>query len=402
VSMEPIEELRLRLRKLERQNELRSRRIVDGRCGPQLTLWGADQSRTLLAFCSNDYLGLAAHPAVVAALAQGAQQLGVGAGASHLISGHHRAHHRLEERLAMLQAPHIPQCRGLFFGTGYLANLGVLASLADSQTEVFSEELNHASLIDGVRLSGASRHVYPHADVAALEEMLRASPGARKLIVTDAVFSMDGDLAPLPQLLDLAHRHGAWLVVDDAHGFGVLGQQGRGSLAHHGLRSEQLVYVGTLGKALGVAGAFVAAHETVIEYLVQRARTYAFSTASPPALAVALEVALDIATGKEGDRLRDALSQSVARLRAALRVSPWRLLPSTTAIQPVVIGENAHTMAVAGALHEQGFWVPGIRPPTVPKGTARLRITVSAAHTAEQVDRLAAALNAQAVRHGGL
>jgi 8-amino-7-oxononanoate synthase len=212
---------------------------------------------------------------------------------------------------------------------------------------------------------------------------------------------MDGDLAPLGPLLELARRYGAWLLIDDAHGFGVLGEHGRGSLAHHGLRSEQLIYMGTLGKALGVAGAFVAAHQTIIEYLVQRARPYVFSTAPPAALAVALEAALDIVKGPQGDSLRAALRQNIARLRKALRVDPWRLLPSSTAIQPIVIGENARTMQVAAALHDQGFWVAGIRPPTVPSGTARLRVALSAAHSVEQIDRLAGALNAQAAQHRG-
>ena len=399
--MEPLEDLRLRLRQWERENLLRKRRIVDGPCGAHLTVWSADDSRSLNAFCSNDYLGLAAHPAVIAALVQGASQLGVGAGASPLISGHHRAHERLEAQLAALQSPHIPECRALLFGSGYLANIGVLATLADRQSEIFSEELNHASLIDGIRLTGAHRKIYPHADFAALDAMLRASSAPSKFIVTDAVFSMDGDLAPLGPLLELARRYGAWLLIDDAHGFGVLGEHGRGSLAHHGLRSEQLIYMGTLGKALGVAGAFVAAHQTIIEYLVQRARPYVFSTAPPAALAVALEAALDIVKGPQGDSLRAALRQNIARLRKALRVDPWRLLPSSTAIQPIVIGENARTMQVAAALHDQGFWVAGIRPPTVPSGTARLRVALSAAHSVEQIDRLAGALNAQAAQHRG-
>jgi len=399
--MEPLEDLRARLQQWEQDGLLRTRRIVDGACGPQLSVWGVDASRRLLAFCSNDYLGLAAHPAVIAALIEGARQLGVGAGASHLISGHHRAHERLEARLAALQSPHIPECRALLFGSGYLANLGVLAALADRGSDIFSEELNHASLIDGIRLAGAQRKVYPHADLAALDAMLRASSAPQKFIVTDAVFSMDGDLAPLEPLLELAHRRGAWLLVDDAHGFGVLGAQGRGSLAHHGLCSDRLIYMGTLGKALGVAGAFVAAHRTLIEYLVQRCRPYVFTTASPPALAVALEEALAIATGPEGESLRARLQQNIARLRQALHVEPWRLLPSATAIQPVVIGENSRTMRAALALQDQGFWVAGIRPPTVPAGTSRLRVAVSAAHSAEQIDRLAAALNALAAQHRG-
>ncbi len=400
--MDLLNDLQARLDRLRDQHLYRTRRVVEGACRAQLRLevGAAGQARAMLAFCSNDYLGLAAHPAVVAALAQGAQLLGAGSGASALISGHNLAHHRLEQRFASLQSAHIPGCDALLFGTGYLANLGTITALADRQTEIFSEQLNHASLIDGIRLSGAPYQVYPHADFQALEKLLRASQAARKMIVTDAVFSMDGTLAPLPQLLALAQAHGAWLVVDDAHGFGVLGEGGRGSLAHHGLRSANLVYVGTLGKALGVAGALVAAHATVIDWLVQRARPYIFSTAPPPALALALEAALDIATGAQGDALRTRLAQHVGRLRGALDVPGWRLLPSATPIQPIVIGDVERTMGIAAALLEQGIWVAGIRPPTVPVGTARLRVTLSAAHEPEQIDRLLHALNGAARRYG--
>ena len=388
--------LQSRLDGLAEAHLRRRRRVVETGCATEMRVAGPDGPRSLLAFCSNDYLGLAAHPALARALAEGARVAGTGSGASALISGHHRAHHRLEERFAGLLRAHIPACRALLFGTGYLANTATLAALADRDTAIFSEALNHASLIDGVRLSAAQRHVYPHADLAALAALLRESTAARKLIVTDAVFSMDGDLAPLPQLLALAQEHGALLMVDDAHGFGVLGPRGLGSLAHFGLRSENLVYVGTLGKALGVSGAFVAAHESVVEWLVQRARPYVFSTAPPPALAHALEASLDIATGAEGDGLRAALAENIARLRAALDVQPWRLLASATAIQPIVIGDNSRTMEVAAALFDDGIWVAGIRPPTVAEGTARLRVTLCAAHTGAQVDRLAGALNARA------
>lgn len=396
--MEALDDLRSRLRRLEEQHLLRRRRALQGAPGVGMRVRDAEGARDLLAFCSNDYLGLATNPAVAEALAESARRLGAGAGASHLISGHHQAHEALELRLAELQRPHIPDCRALLFGTGYLANLALLSTLADRDAQVFSEQLNHASLIDGVRLSGAARRIYPHGDLGALEALLRESPPGRKLIVTDAVFSMDGDLAPLPQLLELAQRYDAWLLVDDAHGFGVLGARGAGSLSHHGLRSEHLIYMGTLGKAVGVAGAFVAAHETVIEYLVQRGRPYVFSTASPPALAVALAAALDIVTGASGERLRAALAGNIARLRAGLDVAPWRLLPSATAIQPIVIGTNESTMSAASALQQEGLWVPGIRPPTVPEGTSRLRVTLSAAHSAEHVERLIGALNALAER----
>jgi 8-amino-7-oxononanoate synthase len=391
-----LADLQQRLGRLDAGHLRRGRRVVEDGCGTQMRVAGPDGPRTLLAFCSNDYLGLAAHPAIARALAKGAQSVGTGSGASALISGHHRAHHRLEERFATALGAYIPHCRALLFGTGYLANTATIAALADSDTAIFSEELNHASLIDGARLAKAQRHVYPHADLAALAALLQASAAPRKLIVTDAVFSMDGDLAPLPQLLALAQQHGALLMVDDAHGFGVLGPRGLGCLAHFGLQSEHLVYVGTLGKALGVAGAFVAAHESVIEWLVQRARPYVFSTAPPPALAFALEAALDIVTGATGDALRAALAARIARLCAALDVQPWRLLPSVTAIQPIVIGDNSRTMEVAAALFEDGIWVAGIRPPTVAEGTARLRVTLCAAHSDAQVDRLADALNAKA------
>jgi 8-amino-7-oxononanoate synthase len=396
--MQLLQDLQARLAQLDHQQLRRTRRIVESPCGPELrvTCAGVDGARATLAFCSNDYLGLAAHPAIVAALVDGARRHGVGSGASALISGHHREHHELEARFARLQAPHIPECAALLFGTGYLANLAVITALADRETEIFSEELNHASLIDGVRLSGAARRIYPHADLAALASQLQASTARQRVIVTDAVFSMDGDLAPLPQLLALAQRHDAWLVVDDAHGFGVLGERGRGALAHFDLRSEHLVYVGTLGKAAGVAGAYVAANASVIDWLVQRGRPYVFSTAPPPALAVALQAALDIITGAEGDARRETLRRHVERLRTGVRVQPWRLLPSLTPIQPIVIGGNAPTMAAAAALQEQGIWVAGIRPPTVSAGTARLRVTLSAAHTDAQVDRLVHALNALA------
>jgi len=393
-----LDELQARLDDLDARHQRRRRRVVHAGCGPEMTVTGPEGQRRLLAFCSNDYLGLAAHPALAAALGEGARRFGTGSGASALISGHHNAHHRLEERFGALLGAHIPSCRALLFGTGYLANTAVIAALADRDAAIFSEALNHASLIDGVRLAAASRHVYPHADLAALAALLRASKAPRKLIVTDAVFSMDGDLAPLPQLLALAQEHGALLMVDDAHGFGVLGRSGAGSLAHFGLCSEHLVYVGTLGKAIGAAGAFVAAHERVIEWLVQRARPYVFSTAPPPALAYAIDAALDIVTSASGDALRATLAQRIARLRGRLDVQPWHLLPSATAIQPIVIGDNARTMEAAAALLDEGIWVAGIRPPTVPEGSARLRVTVCAAHTEAQIDRLAAAVNARA-RH---
>jgi 8-amino-7-oxononanoate synthase len=368
----------------------RRRRTAETPCAPRQTVDG----RELLAFCSNDYLGLAAHPRVVAALREGAALYGAGSGASHLVSGHSRAHALLEERLAAFEAPHLESARALYFCTGYMANLAVLTTLGgDKDTVIFSEALNHASLIDGARLARAAVQVYPHGDVAALEAQLGASAAATKIVVTDSVFSMDGDVAPLPALLALCERHGAWLVVDDAHGFGVLGQHGRGALEHGGLRSPNLVYVGTLGKAAGVGGAFVAAHDAVVKLVLQRARPYIYTTAAAPALAHALLASLDIIDGAEGAARRAHLEALIAQLDDALRLTRWRRPASTTAIQPIIIGANDEAMAVSARLHEQGLWVPAIRPPTVAAGTARLRVTLSAAHTHDDVAQLAAALN---------
>lgn len=369
---------------------VRKRRVTDGACAPRQRV----DDRMLLAFCSNDYLGLASHPVVIEALRAGATLYGAGSGASHLVSGHGRAHHVLEERLAEWMAPHLQQARALTLCTGYMANLAILTALGlDADATIFSEELNHASLIDGARLAKAGVTVYPHGDVDALEAQLKASTAATKIVVTDSVFSMDGDLAPLPALLALCERHGAWLVVDDAHGFGALGAHGRGALEHFALRSPNLVYVGTLGKAAGVSGAFIAAHASVIELMIQRARPYIYTTASPPAIAHALLTSLDIIEGEEGASLRAHLAALIAQLDDELTLMRWQRPVSHTAIQPIVIGANDEALRVAASLHAQGLWVPAIRPPTVPTNTARLRITLSAAHTREQVAQLAQAIN---------
>ena len=345
--------------------------------------------RELVAFASNDYLGLAAHPDVVAAARAAASRWGVGAGASHLISGHFGPHAALEAELAAFVRP-CAGARALTFSSGYLANLAILTALARRGDAIFADRLNHACLNDGALLSRAEFVRYPHCDVAALERRLRASTAKRKLIVTDAVFSMDGDLAPLPALAALAAEFDAWLVVDDAHGFGVLGsgeEGGRGALAHFGMASERIVYMGTLGKAAGVAGAFVAAHPAVIDTLIQTARSYVFTTAAPPLLAEALRASLALVRNDAARRAH--LHALIAQFRARMRALPWTLLDSQTAIQPVVVGANATAVAVAGALWQRGFWVPAIRPPTVPKGTARLRVTLSATHSVADVDALA-------------
>ncbi len=389
MTMELIASLERELRQLDKQSLRRRLRVAETPCAPRMKVDGRD----ILAFCSNDYLGLASHPRLVEALQEGASLYGVGSGASHLISGHSRAHVLLEERFAEFLSPYIDSPRALYFCTGYMANLAVLSALAGREADIFSEELNHASLIDGARLARANVKVYPHGDVDALEQLLKASTAKTKLVVTDSVFSMDGDLAPLPALVKLCEQHGAWLFIDDAHGFGVLGQNGRGALEHFNLRSPYMVYMGTLGKAAGAGGAFVAAHATVIEWLVQRARPYIYTTAAAPALAHALMASMDIIAGKEGAQRRAQLKTLIAQFRSELNLQRWKLFPSTTAIQPVIIGPNDEAMQAGAALYEQGFWVPGIRPPTVPPDTARLRVTLSASHTGQDVSQLASAFN---------
>jgi 8-amino-7-oxononanoate synthase len=387
--MELLTLLDRQLQTLDAQDLRRVRRTADTPCAPHQQVDG----KPMLAFCSNDYLGLAAHPSVVAALRDGAERYGAGSGASHLISGHSRAHALLEERLAAFAAPHLEEARALYFSTGYMANIAVLTALTDGDSAIFSESLNHASLIDGTRLARAAVRIYPHRDLDALGAMLSASTAKVKLVTTDSVFSMDGEVAPLPSLLALCERHGAWLMVDDAHGFGVLGAHGRGVLEHFDLRSPYLIYMGTLGKAAGVSGAFVAAHATVIETLVQRARSYIYTTASPPAIAHALLASLDIIDGPDGATRRAHLQALIGRFRSALHFANWQCIESSTPIQPVIIGRNDDALRAAADLHDRGLWVPAIRPPTVPAGTARLRVTLSAAHAGDDVARLAAALN---------
>jgi 8-amino-7-oxononanoate synthase len=362
----------------------RTRRTLASPQGARVVIAG----REVVAFASNDYLGLANHPVVVAAARDAAARWGVGAGASHLICGHSAAHDSLEAEVAAFVRPG-ENARALTFSSGYLANLAILTALAGRGDAVFADRLNHACLNDGALLSRAQFVRYPHRDVAALRMRLGASAATTRLIATDAVFSMDGDLAPLPELLALAEEFDGWLVVDDAHGFGVLGE-GRGTLAHFGLRSERIVVMGTLGKAAGVAGAFVAAHPAVIETLLQTARPYVYTTAAPALLAEATRASLALIRDESSRRAH--LARLIAHWRVRARTLPWKLADSSTPIQPIVIGDNAATLALADALWQRGFWVPAIRPPTVPAGTARLRVSLSAAHTLADVDALADAL----------
>ena len=385
-----IEDLQRTLARLDEQGLTRQRRVVDTPCAPRVRVGG----KALLAFGSNDYLGLASHPRVIGALREGAQLYGAGSGASHLISGHGKAHQLLEDRLAEFVGPHLESARALSFCTGYMANLAVLTALgADPDAEIFSEQLNHASIVDGARLARARVKVFAHCDLAALSALLAASNATSKVVVTDSVFSMDGDIAPLAGMLALCERHGAWLVVDDAHGFGILGAGGRGALEHFALRSANLVYMGTLGKAAGVGGAFVAAHASVIELMIQRSRAYIYTTAAPPALAHALLTSIDIIGGPEGAARRAHLATLIAQYERKVALKRWRRVASSTAIQPILIGSNEEALRAGAALYGRGLWVPAIRPPTVAPGTERLRVTLSAAHTREDVTELATALN---------
>jgi 8-amino-7-oxononanoate synthase len=372
---------------LEAQGLRRRRRVRAGAQGVQVRLDGQD----LLSFASNDYLGLANHPELVLAAQLAAGRHGVGAGASHLLGGHHELHHRLEEELARFVG--LPAA--LLFSTGYMANLGVITALVGRGGAVFADRLNHASLIDAAQLSRAQHVRYPHLDLTALDRRLATSEARVKLIATDAVFSMDGDLAPLPELLDLAERHGAWLYVDDAHGFGVLGREGRGILEHFFPSARPyppfLIYMATLGKAAGVSGAFVAGSRELIDWLVQKARTHVYTTATPPLLAAAALRSLELIQTEAWRRER--LAALIARLRAGVAGLPWRLSPSQTPIQPLLVGGNEAVLRLAEGLRQQGILIPAIRPPTVPEGTARLRISLSAAHGEDDVDRLLTALH---------
>jgi 8-amino-7-oxononanoate synthase len=342
--------------------------------------------RDYTAFCSNDYLGLAADPRLAAAAKAGIDRYGVGAGASHLILGHSSAHHELEAALAAFVR--LPQV--LLFSTGYMANMGVVSALVGRGDAVFADRLNHASLNDAALVSRAAFKRYAHNDLAALERLLQTTPARRRLVIVDAVFSMDGDIAPVPELLELCVRHDAYLLIDDAHGFGVLGAQGRGTLEHFGVATERVIYMATLGKAAGVAGAFVAGSADLIESLVQNARTYIYTTATPPLLAQALLASLQVIEQEEWRRVR--LRELIAQLQGELAAAPWRLMPSNTPIQPLLVGGNTEALALSARLAAQGLLVPAIRPPTVPQGTARLRISLSADHSAGDVTRLTAAL----------
>jgi 8-amino-7-oxononanoate synthase len=344
----------------------------------------------LVNFCGNDYLGLKAHPALAQALAQCAAIAGCGSGASHLVTGHGLEHERLEADLAQFTG----RQRALLFSTGYMANLAAITCFAARDSRVVMDRLSHASLIDAARLSGATLKRFAHADVQAAQLMLaRAETPGANLLVTDAVFSMDGDLAPLPQLAQVATQADATLIVDDAHGLGVMGPTGRGCLEHFNLDSTAVpILVGTLGKAFGCFGAFIAGDADYIEWLLQSARSYLYTTALPQPVAAAARAALAVAD-TEGWR-RERVLALAARLRRGAARAGVPLLPSLSPIQPVVLGDSARALRVSEKLFDAGFWVAAIRPPTVPRASARLRITLSAAHSEQQVDALLEALAA--------
>jgi 8-amino-7-oxononanoate synthase len=367
---------------LERDGLTRVRRTLDTAQGARVRERGAP----LLNFSSNDYLGLANDPRLREAAHRAIDELGVGAGASALVSGHTRAHEEAERRFAGFCG--LP--RAVLFGSGYAANLGILASLADRDSEIFSDALNHACLIDGARLSRATVTRFPHGDVAALSRALEGSRARNRIVATDTVFSMDGDVAPVRELAALCDRHDAWLVLDDAHGVGVVGERGHGMLEEARIRSPRIVYMATLGKALGGYGAFVGGEAQVIEWLVQRARTYVYSTALPPMAAVVAIRAMELVD--EDPALVQRLRARIGEFRALCAATGVAVAPSDTAIHPLLMGAPQRAVQASRELAARGFLVPAIRPPSVPDGTSRLRVSLSAAHSREDVERLVAAL----------
>jgi len=361
----------------------RVRRTLESAQSPQVRVDG----REYLAFCSNDYLGLANHPEVIEALKTAADTFGVGGGASHLVNGHSLPHHQLEEALAEFTGRE----RVLLFSTGYMANIGAINALLDKQDAIFQDRLNHASLLDAGLLCGARFQRYLHNDADSLDKRLAKTDARRKLVVTDGVFSMDGDVADLPTLCETARKHDAWVMVDDAHGFGCLGNGGRGCVDQLGMGNDDVqVLVGTLGKGFGTSGAFVAGSETLIETLIQFARTYIYTTSMSPAVAAATLTSLKLL--ERDDWRRDKLNTLIARFRHGCEQLGLELMDSPTPIQPILIGESDKAMVISAELEQQGIFISAIRPPTVPAGSARLRVTLSASHTEQHVDRLLSAL----------
>lgn len=368
-----------KLAQRKQQSLFRRRRIIESAQDVRIVVDG----KSFLSFCSNDYLGLANHPALKKRQQQAIDKYGSGSGASHLISGHSRAHHALEEELAdFLQVESV-----LLYSTGYMANLGIASALLERHDALFEDRLNHASLIDAGLLSAAKMSRYHHCDVAMLERQLLRSEARLKLVLSDAVFSMDGNIAPIAELNSVCFQNDAWLMIDDAHGFGALGKNGRGSLEHLGMRTEQVpIYMATLGKAMGVAGAFVAAKNNVIETLIQYSRPYTYTTAMPAALAETLRESL-LLLERESWR-RSKLEDLIRYFKQRAKQLELPLMESDTAIQPLMVGESQKALQLAEKLQQQGILITAIRPPTVPENSARLRITLSANHEIADIDFL--------------
>ena len=379
-----MKDLAVALARQHARHLYRSRQILEGPQGTEIEVGGRDY----LSFCSNDYLGLANDPAVVAALQEGAARYGAGSGASHLITGHNRAHHQLEETLAEFTG----RPRALLFSTGYMANLAALSTLAGRHDTVYADRLNHASLVDGIRLAGARLRRYRHSDTTHLATLLADKPQVEpSLIVSDGVFSMDGDRAPVAELAGLARDHGARLMIDDAHGLGVRGKGGGGTLTELALTVEDVpLLVGTLGKAFGTFGAFIAGSEELIETMIQHARPYIYTTALPPAIAHATITSVSLARREEWrrEKLR-ALGRYLVQGARRLGID----LPDTVPIVPVIVGDASRAIELSDSLRARGILISAIRPPTVPAATARLRITLSATHSETDIDRLLSALS---------
>ena len=374
-----MKDLHAELQQRQADGLYRRRRITESAQGSRIRMAG----KTLLNFCSNDYLGLANHPDVKQAMKQALEYYGTGSGSAHLINGHSRAHHALEEELADFCG----YPRALLFSTGYMANLGIAQALCGKGDTVLEDRLNHASLLDAGLLSGARLQRYRHLDAEDLQHKLSASKKQEKLVMSDAVFSMDGDIAPIKQLAQHCQHHQTWLMLDDAHGFGVLGKNGKGSLEHAGVSNTEVpIYMATLGKAAGTAGAFVAGSDDLIEYLIQKARSYVYTTAMPPALAEASRASLKII--QQDDARRQHLQDLIIRFRSAAEQLCLPLMASETAIQPIMTGSSQRATEISEQLFSKNILVSAIRPPTVPDGQARLRITLSAAHNENQVDQL--------------
>lgn len=361
----------------------RRSRLRDGEQGVEVVLDG----RKLLSFSSNDYLGLAAHPAIKKAFSAALEREGVGSGAAHLLTGHSRYHQELEEAIVEFTG----QQRALLFSTGYMANIGVIDGLLGKGDVVIQDKLNHASLLDGGRLSDAQQLRYPHANMHLLNQRLHTvSQIENKLIVSDGVFSMDGDIAPLPEIMALAEQHKAAVLIDDAHGLGMLGEKGGGTIEQFGLKQQKPILMGTFGKAFGTAGAFVAADEVVIEALTQQARSFVYTTAQPPAIAAATLASLQLVQIESWRR--DKVQQLIKQFRDGATQLGLPLMVSHTAIQPLLIRDDKKTLKLGLDLERRGILVGIIRPPTVPKNTARLRITLSASHSAKHIEQLLHAL----------